>query len=315
MRIKCLAVLLLAVALVLCACDSLDNKSTDTSISATEKVRVTGELLISDDDDDDISGYPVTINETLVKSSPAKVICLSSSLTEMIYELGFGDRLIGRGSYCEYPEEVLSLKDYGKPSSPELNDVRNASPDLLITATSIPSKDTSALSELGIQVLYIPSPRSVEEYGNIYRALGMVFEGQFAGEETGNKTFSAIRSELTGSGIDLGRFIYVTEGGAVAGGDTFESSVLSLFGENIAVSASGYTFDKSLLADDQPDTIVFNSDVPVSELKSDTALSFLDAVVSGKMISVSNSYFESPSGRITGLLAELAGEKEDENEA
>ena len=314
MKKKCLAAGLLAFVLALCACDSLDNNSTETSVSDTEKVRVTGELLISDDDDD-FSGYPVTINDTVIKSSPVKVICLSSSITEIIYELGFGERLIGRGSYCEYPEAVLSLKDYGKPAFPEFDAVRNASPDLLITATSIPSKDISALSELGIQVLYIPSPRSVEEFGSIYRALGMVFEGQFDGEETGNKIFSAIRSELTGSGINLGRFIYVTEGGAVAGGDTFESSVLSIFGENIAASASGYTFDKSLLADDQPDTIVFNSDVPESELMSDTALSSLDAAVSGKMISVRNSYFESPSGRITGLLAELAGDKGEEDEA
>lgn len=306
--------LFIVVAVFLCSCDSLDNKNTTTEVTDDKKVKVTGELLLSDDTED-ITGYPVTINDTVIRSSPQKVVCLSSSLTEIIYELGYGDRLIGRGSYCDYPETVTSLKDYGKPASPDLNSLKESSPDLLITATSIPSKDTSALSELGISVLYIPSPRSVEEYGNIYRALGMTFEGMIDGEEAGNKLFIDVKASLTGSGISLGKFVYVTEGGAIAGGDTFESSVLSMFGENIAASASGYSFDKNLLAENQPDTVILNNDVPESELRDDEVLGSLDAIKAGNIISINNAYFESPSGRLTDLLDELTVKKGADNEA
>ncbi|MBO6230413.1 MAG: ABC transporter substrate-binding protein [Ruminiclostridium sp.] len=301
--------------LLACGCDSKPAESTETVDAQDSVMRVTGELLI-DDSDDEPSEYPVTINDTVIRKRPEKVICLSSSLTEIICELGFGDSLIGRGSYCSYPESVAALTDYGKPASPDFEAIKNAAPDLVVTATSVSGKDVTALSESGIAVLYIPSPRSLDEYGRIYSALGMVYEGLFDGEKTGNDAFSAVKNALAGCGLSLGNFVYVTEGGAVAGGDTFESSVLSLFGHNIAENASGYSFDKSLLKDEQPDIIVLNSDVSKEELLGDEVFGSLDAVTAGKIISVSNSYFESPSGRITALADELgAGEKVESDEA
>jgi iron complex transport system substrate-binding protein len=298
----------------LCGCDSGITQETSDIVSVDNGQRITGQILL-EDSEETISDFPVTVNDTVVKSSPQHVICLSSSLTEMIYELGFGDRLIGRGTYCAYPGSVLSLKDYGKPASPDLEAIKKAAPDLLITATSIPSKDITVLSELGIPVLYIASPRSVDEFGRIYTALGMVFEGLFEGEKKGADVFLGVKSALTSGAPSLGRFIYVTEGGFVAGGDTFEGSVLSLFGENIAKDSTGYSFDKSILSDDQPDVVVLNSDFPVSDLSSDDVFGKLDAVKNGKIISVSNSYFESPSGRITELVKELSSTEGAEDEA
>ena len=76
------------------------------------------------------------------------------------------------------------------------------------------------------------------------------------------------------------------------------------------------SFGKSLLKDEQPDIIVLNSDVSKEELLGDEVFGSLDAVTAGKIISVSNSYFESPSGRITALADELgAGEKVESDEA
>ncbi|MBP5606052.1 MAG: ABC transporter substrate-binding protein, partial [Ruminiclostridium sp.] len=232
-------------SMLLCGCDSTQIQETDTSITSESSVTavsiISGELLLPEGGDN-VSDYPVIINDTEIEKTPEKVICLSSSLTEIIYELGFGAKLNGRGSYCDFPESVVSLRDFGKPSSPDLDAVRAAKPDLLVTATSIPNKDIAALSDEGIKVLYIASPRSVEEYGRIYCALGMVFEGMHEGEKTGNAIFGKIRDKLENADISLGKFIYITEGNAVAGGDTFESSVLSLYGDNIAKEAFGYNF-------------------------------------------------------------------------
>ncbi|MBP3856052.1 MAG: ABC transporter substrate-binding protein [Ruminiclostridium sp.] len=304
--LKTAAALAAAAGMLLCGCDSEKPEVTE----ADNTQEISGAPIIVDDPEAELSEYPVTINDAVIRSSPEKVICLSSGLTEMIYELGYGDRLTGRGSYCDYPEAAAALDDYGKPASPDLDAILAASPDLLITATSIPGKDVSALNDAGITVLYISAPRSVEEFGRIYCALGMVFEGLFEGEEAGNKVFSGIITKINSCDYHYGRFIYVTEGGAIAGGDTFESSVLSILGENIAKDAQGYTFDKKLLADDQPDVIILNSDVPESEVLSDGVLGSLDAALNGRIIVVSNSYFESPSGRITGLLEELSEGRE-----
>lgn len=315
---KSLFATILCAVLMISGCDFFEDKkqqdTQDESLSHTEQtndqekpVTISGELLPIGDNRSEPTPYPVTINDTVIEKAPSKVICLSSGLTEMIYELGYGDKLIGRGSYCEYPEDAADLTDFGKPSAPDIAAIEEAAPDLVITATSIANMDVVALNDRGIKVMYISAPRSLEEYGRIYEALGMIFEGMFDGETKGNTAYSAVRNKLDGAGISFGKFIYVTEGLAIAGGDTFESSVLSLYGTNIAADASGYNFDKSLLSDDQPDTVIISSDISAKELTGDSVLGSLDAVKSGKIYTVNNSYFESPSGRLVGILDDIAG--------
>ncbi len=304
-----IAACFISASMLLCGCDNTQIQETDTAITSESSVTdvsvISGEILLPDKSDM-ISDYPVIINDTEIEKAPEKVICLSSSLTEIIYELGFGEKLTGRGSYCCYPENVASLRDFGKPSSPDLDAVIAAKPDLLLTATSIPNKDIAALSDEGIKVLYISSPRSVEEYGRIYCALGMVFEGMHEGEKKGSVIFRQILDKLENTDISLGKFIYITEGGAAAGGDTFESSVLSLYGDNIAKEASDYNFNREKLTDDQPDTVIISNSIDRNEILNDSIYGTLDAVRNGKIINISNSYFESPSGRLTELIQELS---------
>ena len=302
--VRAFAVVMSAIFL-LCSCSKNLPDVTEESTAETTK-NTFGEWVIAGESDT-LSAYPVIINDVEIQSSPQRVICLSSNLTEIVYELGFGSRLIGRGSYCDYPEEASGLPDFGRPAYPDLEAIIKASPDLLLTATSIPNIDVVKLSDNGIKVVFIPAPHSVDEFGRIYTALGMIFEGMFDGGDDGNKVFSDIRNKLSGSGISIGSFIYVTEGGAVAGGDTIESSVLSIFGTNLAKDKTGYCYAADALSDEQPEVVILNSDVSAETLIDDEKLGSLDAVREGRIINLSNSYFESPSGRITGLLEELSG--------
>ena len=299
-------ILPLAAVLLFSGCDSIPSGKTAETSDIT--VTAVGEAVLSVGGEGGESlpeGYPVIINDTEIRTPPEKVICLSGGLTEMIYELGFGDKLIGRGSYCEYPEQVISLTDFGKPTAPEIDRIKNAAPDVVITATRMQSRDIVALSESGINVVYIPSPRSVDEFGRIYSALGMMFVGMFDGEETGSKAFFGIKNQLSGTGIDIGKFVYITEGLRAAGGDTFEGSVLSLFGTNAAESASGYSFDIMQLSDDPPDILIINNEI-TEELRASDSVGWLYSSV-GKVVSVDNSFFESPSARLTGLCEILSG--------
>ncbi|NLA53937.1 MAG: ABC transporter substrate-binding protein, partial [Clostridiales bacterium] len=52
----------------------------------------------------DMLGREITLQE------PAqRIVALTASDVEILYALGAGDRLVGRGEYCNYPLEALEV--------------------------------------------------------------------------------------------------------------------------------------------------------------------------------------------------------------
>jgi iron complex transport system substrate-binding protein len=77
------------------------------------------------------------VNVTL--QAPAKtVISLTSGMTELIYALGCGDKIIGRDSYSSFPPDVLN-KPVVAPHSyhPPLEQILELKPDLLVSNTNL----------------------------------------------------------------------------------------------------------------------------------------------------------------------------------
>lgn len=250
--------------------------------------------------------YPLSVNKTEIKASPEKVVCLSPALAEIIYELGYGDTIIGRSSYCDYPENILGAKDVGTAANPDINAISDLMPNLVITSTPIASKDIFTMEQAGIATVIIPSPTTLEGFSSIYTALGLIYEGLFTGREKGEETYSGI-SKLLGNteALSIGKFVYVTENVEIAGGNTFESAVLSCFGTNIAKEGTEYTYDKSLLLENQPDIILLNSKYTRETLLNDEILSQLEAVQNNNIIYIDNIFFERPSAGIKELINTL----------
>lgn len=276
----------------------------ETAVTTDDSIPAVVTTVITEESETEPQPFPVIVNDTEIPEAPESVVSLSPSLTEIICEMGYGDKIVGRGTYCDYPADISSVADVGRPSKPDIDAIISLSPDVLFTATSIPTKDLYRLEENGITVVYIPYPVDIRQFENIYNAMGLVFEGKFDGEYAGAKAFEAVRSALD-KDISLGEFVYITEGLTVATGDTFESSVLSSFGTNLGEGGSNYDFSKEFLVEFQPDVILLNDSYTVEDLLADDVYSQLTAVSEGKVYTISNSYFERPSKRIVELIDAL----------
>lgn len=250
--------------------------------------------------------YPLIVNNTEIKSRPEKVVCLSPAIGEIIFEMGYGDTVIGRSSYCEYPESILSAVDVGSAANPNINAITDLLPNLVITSTPIASKDIFTMEQAGISTVVIPAPTALDGFLSVYTAIGLIYEGMFTGIEKGEEAYSGISKMLGNTeALNIGKFVYVTENLAVAGGNTLESAVLSCFGTNIAKSGTGYEFDKELLLEEQPDVILLNSKYTRNSLLEDEVFSLLDAVRDYKIIYIDNIYFERPTARLTEMIRTL----------
>lgn len=282
--------LLLAAAVFLSGCGLFEERKDDATAESSSLT-------------EEPSPYPVIIDDVTLSASPERIVCLSPSLCEILYEFGEGGRLVGRSGYCDYPPEIKKVRDLGKGVGANVDGIAALSPDLLLTSAPIPAKDKVALESAGVKTLTLPPPGNLGEFGEIYRLVGVILYGSFTGEEEGESVFSVISRACDNSGaVNLGKFVYITENLAAATGDTLESSVLSCFGSNVAQNASGYVFDKNVLTEKQPDVVLLNGAYDVDVLLADEVYSELDAVKNGRIIIIDNTCFERPSARVVGMI-------------
>ena len=47
--------------------------------------------------------YPVSIGDETIPARPEKVVSLSPALTELCFDMGYGDQITGVSDYCDWP--------------------------------------------------------------------------------------------------------------------------------------------------------------------------------------------------------------------
>jgi iron complex transport system substrate-binding protein len=63
---------------------------------------------------------------------PQRMISTSPSITEMLYALGLGNRVVGVTSYCHFPPEVRDKPQIGNYLRPDLETIVALRPDLVV---------------------------------------------------------------------------------------------------------------------------------------------------------------------------------------
>lgn len=65
-----------------------------------------------------------------------RVISLAPNLTEIVFAVGAGDRLVGRTSYCNYPAEAKAVTEVGDTLHPSLERIIALKPQLVLISTA-----------------------------------------------------------------------------------------------------------------------------------------------------------------------------------
>lgn len=81
--------------------------------------------------------------------APARIVSTSPSITETLFAMGLGDRVVGVSNYCRFPREVTGLPKVGAFLSPDAEVIARLTPDLVFVHTG-PNSVASQLRTLGI---------------------------------------------------------------------------------------------------------------------------------------------------------------------
>jgi iron complex transport system substrate-binding protein len=125
----------------------------------------------------DMTGRPVS-----VPARPARVVSLAPSLTETVFALGAGERLVGVTDHCDHPPAAGRIARIGGIYTPNLEAILSLRPDLVLaTAESNRPEDVRAIEALGAPVFVVRPVdvasvlESVERVGAV---LGLPGEGR-----------------------------------------------------------------------------------------------------------------------------------------
>jgi iron complex transport system substrate-binding protein len=112
---------------------------------------------------------------------PTRVISLVPSLTESLFDLGLGQRLVGVSDYCSHPTaETARLPHLGGTKNPKLDEIIALEPDLVLASWEENTQSSvQALAQAGISV-WVTHPRTIRETLDMLWAIAGRFEDQIS---------------------------------------------------------------------------------------------------------------------------------------
>ena len=109
-----------------------------------------------------------------LKGSATRIISLSPSITELLFEAGAGEKLVGVSRYSDYPEAARHIPDVGDSSHLDLERIIALKPDLVIAWRSGNAlSDIEKLERLGLTVFAIEAVR-LEDIPRLLRIAGQL---------------------------------------------------------------------------------------------------------------------------------------------
>ena len=236
--------------------------------------------------------YPMQLKDgtntaVTLKSEPKRIVSIVPSVTEMVYAVGLGDRLVGVTQWCTYPEEAKKLPKVGDVNI-NIEAVLALKPDLVVADVSMSSATIEKLRELGVPLLAV-NARNISE---MLDALVLLGTAGGKGNEarllaaTLNDRVEKVKKSVASAKAKPSVFVEIwNEPLMTAGSDTYVHELITLAGgRNIAGKTTGWPmFSAEAVIAENPDLILltnFNRD----EAMGRKAWASLSAVKAGNVV-------------------------------
>ncbi|CUI85884.1 MULTISPECIES: heme/hemin ABC transporter substrate-binding protein [Achromobacter] len=177
-------------------------------------------------------------------AEPSRVVTLGGSVTEIVYGLGQGDRLVGDDQSSLYPEAATKLPRVGYYRAVPVEGVLSLKPDLVLASEQAgPPEALKRLAGVGVRVVTVSDAPSVDSLKSRIRAiagaLGVAAAGERMVEDVTQELARAEAIPATRARALL--LINRTGSPQGAGRDTAANEVMQLAGlDNVLHDQQGY---------------------------------------------------------------------------
>jgi iron complex transport system substrate-binding protein len=263
--------------------------------------------------------YPIEIVDSYdrtikIETEPMRIISIAPSITETIFALGGGDKLIGRTEFCNYPDGVKDIESIGSLQEPSIEKIIDLKPDLIIASTHFKEETLKKLEELDVKVVVFYGE---ESFDGVYEVIEKV--GQALNKN--NEAYSLVSNmkDRVSNVVDRVKDLEKKEvyyvvgfgeyGDYTAGSDTFIGNMIEMAGgKNAAADIKGWKYSLESLVEKDPDILICSIyDDTKEKLVRANGYKELTAVKEGEVYEIDKNLLELQGPRLVDGLEALAG--------
>ena len=253
----------------------------------------------------DMKGREITLD-----APASRIVAITASDVEIIYALGAGDLLVGRGEYCDWPAEVLDKPVVKSGAETNLEEILALEPDVVIMATMAQTEDqVKALEDAGVKVI-VSDAQNLE---GVYTAITLIGDVVGKADEAAaivkemQDTFEEIRAKAENTGKTVYFEISPLQWGLwAAGKGTFMDELAEICGlTNAFADVDGWAaISEEQVLERDPDYIVTitmyygEGPTPVEEIKSRAGWDALKAVQNDAILNADSNEISRPGPRL-----------------
>ena len=251
----------------------------------------------------------------LVPDQPHRILCLTPSLTETVYELGAGELVVGVTDYTEFPVEARSKPSVGGLVDPSMEKIVALGPDLVLMVARLNRPETiRQLEDLSLPV-FVVDPQGLEGILKMVRSVGEAIhrdaEARYLVAQLAQKR-DAVLARVKGLPrpkilvvvwyepvLTVGSKAFITDAIAAAGGDSVTADIPQAWPQISMEEVLRRSPDFLLLIKE------LHGGITLDALKAHAGWDRLDAVRNARVIYV-DERMELPSPSVFDALDELA---------
>lgn len=295
------------------ACGGTVEPSATPQPTAAPTAEPTAEATVAPPDTS-IAFTDMTGKEVTLDAPATRIVALTASDCEILYALGAGDTLVGRGEYCDYPAEVLDVPSVQSGMDTNIEQIIALGPQVVVMSTMAQTEEQIAqLEAAGIKTVV----SDAKDIAGVYAAVGMI--GKLLGKDAEaaavidsmKATFDQVAADAAAAGADGAKTVYFEVSPLqyslwTAGRGTFMNEIAELLGlKNIFDDVDGWAeVSEEQVLQRNPDYIVTISmyfgegPTPEEEILSRAGWGDVAAVKSGAILNLQNNELSRPAPRL-----------------
>jgi len=198
----------------------------------------------------------------LPERTPERIVSMAPNVTEILFALGLGNRVVGVTRFCDYPPEAQSIRKIGGLVDPNIEIIQSLDPGLVIAFRGNPLRLVDRIRKLGLPAFVLDIGQGLEALFPLIAKIGRVTRSEERADALAaglRRRLEAVDAAMSGVGTRPKVFVLLYGQGLwTCGGESYvDDLIVRAGGTNVAsfMPKKWVLYKREQILKDDPDVI------------------------------------------------------------